>query len=558
MAANLIRRTGLAFVAAVMLGGSMMVAASAATPAAAPQAWTKYVHDNGGSGFAANTTITAATAKGLRLEPGWPVHLGGAISTQPLVFQNRLYVGAWDGYEYALDNRGSVLWKTFLGVTTKGKTCQYPIGVASTGVIGSETVGGRERSVLYVGGGGNLDATGHVIHGAGAGLFALDAQTGQVLWRTVLAAAPDGFMWSSPALFKHSVYIGVSAFADCPLIRGKLVQLDARSGAVQHTFFTVPGRCIGASIWGSPIIDEQAGTVYVSTGNPERCSMFGAQIGSSPRPKRVMGSAGLAAAGILLGLIAWWRGFGRLALASGVALAVVGSAGTLLFEVGPQLDIAEPYAAAMLQLRASDLQLLAAWQVPDSEQTVDSDFGTTATLFQGSVTPGGRHRWLVGSANKNGIYYVFDCANLAAGPVARLHLAGPGKDPTQGNGSIAPAAYNGTQLFVAGGSTQIGGHWFPGSLSAFDPNDLRAASWSVGVTSGPVLGAVTAVPGLAVIGAGDSTLAYTSSDGTLIFQGRTQPPNAVRPAIFFGAPVVAGDRIVEGDSHGALYAYGLP
>lgn len=557
MGVRVLLRPALALVAAVIAGGSIMVTASAAGAPLGPHEWTKYVHDNAGSGFSAQAGLTGTNAATLRLEPGWPVRLGGSISTQPLWAHGMLYVGAWDGYEYALDSTGAVVWRTFLGITTKGKACQYPIGVASTGVLGTETVGGSEKSVLYVGGGGNMDAAGQLTAAGQASLYALDARTGEVLWRTPLAPAPDGFMWSSPALFKHSVYVGVSAFADCPLIRGALVQVDARNGAVQHTFYSVPNRCTGGSIWGSPSIDEQSGVVYVATGNPERCSVFGSLVGTSLRPKPAMGSAALAVAGVLLSLFAWWRGFGRTALSAGAALAAIGLAGAVVFVVGPRITVGEPYAAAMIQLRASDLAVLGSWQVPPAEQTLDSDFGTTPTLFAGTAAPGGQMRRLVGAANKNGLYYVFDRGDISAGPVARLHLAGPGKDPTQGNGSIAPAAFDGSRLFVAGGSTTVDGRYFPGSLSAFDPNNLGKPVWQVGVTTGPVLGAVSAVPGLTVIGAGDSTLVYASADGALAFQGRTQS-GAVRPAIFFGAPMLAGSVIVEGDSHGALYAYGLP
>jgi hypothetical protein len=365
-------------------------------------------------------------------------------------------------------------------------------------------------------------------------------------------------MWSSPALFNDSVYVGVSAFADCPLIRGKLVQVDSRTGAVQHTFFTVPHQCTGGSVWGSVSIDEKAGVVYVATGNPERCSMFGSLVGTTPRPKPVMASGALAVAAILFSLMAWWRGFGRLALATGVALAVAGLTGATLFVIGPRITVGEPYASAMVALRASDLALLGSWQVPASEQTVDSDFGTTPTLFRGAVTPGGAMRSLVGAANKNGLFYIFDRAQVAAGPVARLHLAGPGKDPTLGNGSIAPGAFTGSQLFVAGGSAVIGGKWYPGSLSAFDPADLRTPQWQVGVTTGPVLGAVSAAPGLVVIGAGDSMLVYAADAGALRFRGVIPAIAGRRPAIFFGAPTIVGGVVFEGDSQGVLYAWSLP
>src|SRR5439155_9289759 len=117
-----------------------------------------------------------------------------------------------------------------LGLPTKGQARQYPSGIPGTPVVATMTTGGSTRFVLYVGGGGNADAAGHTISGGTAQLFALDALTGEVVWHTPLASSPDHFIWSSPALYRGSIYVGVSAFADCPLIQGQLVALDASTG----------------------------------------------------------------------------------------------------------------------------------------------------------------------------------------------------------------------------------------------------------------------------------------------------------------------------------------
>src|SRR5438128_11697288 len=298
MAASARRRRGTARRWILGLAGAGLALAAATTAASANGAgWPKYLHDNGGTGYAADGGLTPAGAANLHALPGWPVKLGGAISTQPVLANNLIYVGAWDGYEYALTPSGAIAWKRFVGITTKGKACQYPIGIAGTPAVADAAVNGSTRSVLYVGGGGNADANGKTFSGGSAQLFALDARSGDVLWHTALGSSPDHFIWSSPAVYRGSVYIGVSAFADCPLIQGQLVQLNASTGQVQHTADMVPSGCIGASIWGSPTIDEAAGAVYVATGNPEQCSVFGPQVGSTIRPKRAAMPAGLALLG---------------------------------------------------------------------------------------------------------------------------------------------------------------------------------------------------------------------------------------------------------------------
>ena len=547
--------------AKVWAGGLLAAVAAAALllsavpSSAADGAWPRYLHDNGGSGYATDAGITTAAAKNLKPLAGWPVKLPATISTQPVLANGLIYMGAWDGNEYAITPSGAVQWKRFLGITTKGKACQFPIGIAGTPVVTTAAVGARSRSVLYVGGGGNADAQGHPISGGTAQLFALDALTGEILWHTSLGSSPDHFIWSSPAFYRGSVYVGVSAFADCPLIQGRLVQLDASTGRVQHTADMVPDGCTGGSIWGSPTVDEAEGALYVATGNPDPCSRFGPQVGTTLRPKRAAAAAGLALLGLLLAGFAWPRPSIRAIFWAGVGIGVLGLAGTSLLVVGPHIARPEPYAQAVVKLDAADLRVMGHWQIPQAESVFDSDFGSTPTLFTGSVTPGGAQRALVGVANKNGIYYVFSRASLDRGPVARLRIATGGNPPTSGNGSISPSAFDGARLYVGGGHIAIGGQVVAGTVSAYDPNDLAAPIWRTGISSGSVLGAVSAAPGIVVVGAGSMMVVLDAGHGTLLFKAPAATAGAANPAIFYGAATIVQGVIYQGDTHGNLYAY---
>ncbi|MEO6795566.1 MAG: PQQ-binding-like beta-propeller repeat protein [Candidatus Dormibacter sp.] len=559
MAANPLRRRPAFRVVRglVLAAGTLAFLASAAPASAADTAWPKYLHDDGGSGFAPGGGITAVIAPHLKPVSGWPVELGATISTQPVLANGLVYVGAWNGNEYALRPSGAIAWTRFLGITTKGKACQYPIGVAGTSVVADVMVGGKDRSVLFVGGGGNADAAGKTFAGGTASLFALDALTGGVLWRTALGASPDHFIWSSPAFYHGSVYLGVSAFADCPLIQGQLVQLDAASGRIQHTFNVVAGSCVGGSLWGSPTIDETEGAVYVASGNGTPCSVFGSAVGSALRPKRAAATGGLLLLGLLLAGFAWPRPSIRALFWAGVGLAVLGVAGTSLLVVGPHVVESQPYTEAVVKLSATDLHVIGHWQVPQAEAVVDSDFGSTPTLFSGTVTGGGARRRLVGVANKNGTYYVFDRAGLDRGPVARLRIADGGNPPTSGNGSISPSAFDGARLYVGGGHLAVNGQLVAGTLSAFDPDHLQAPIWRTGL-SGPVLGAVSAIPGAAVVAAGSSVVMVDSSGGGILWQASAVRGTAAYPAMFYGAASVAYGRLYLGDTAGHLYAYEAP
>src|SRR5207248_10889946 len=107
----------------------------------------------------------------------------------------------------------------------------------------------------------------------------------------------------------------------------------------------------------------------------------------------------------------------------------------------------EPYAAALLKLRASDLRLLDLWQLPLPLQTSNGDFGSTPTLFQATI--GGAKQNMVGILNKNGTYYAFQRDALSKGPVWSATVAAPAVCPQCGAGNVAPAAWDGSRLYVA-------------------------------------------------------------------------------------------------------------
>jgi hypothetical protein len=386
--------------------GGAVTAASVPAPNAGATSgsdWPKYLDNLGSSGFTSENLITTANVSSLKLAAGWPVQGSGTISTQPVVANNLVYWGSWDGLEHATPLPGSSGsgWATNLGQTSASGCVPTTAGVASTGAIASVTLSGQTspRSVLFVGGGGNNSAGGGY-----AQLYALDALTGGVLWHTALGVSPSHFMWSSPAVYSYtnssgtpatSVYVGVASFGDCPLVQGQVVQLDAGSGQIQNTFNVVPSGCTGGGVWGSPTVDQSDGSLYVATGNPGSCST------------------------------------------------------------------GEPYAVALLKLRAADLSLLSSWQIPSKEQITDGDFGSAATLFSGTVSSSGSPRSLVGVPNKNGTFYVFDRTALGSGPVARLGTGAPGSCPECGAGAISPSAWDGSTLYVAGGSTSIRGTSYP-------------------------------------------------------------------------------------------------
>ena len=224
------------------------------TPPPTPTAM--YRGDLGRSGFySSETGLTTANAATLKLH--WTASGGVDSFAQPIVANNMVFWSDWRGVEHGTNLSGQDLWTTNIGTTTPptGDNCSpTTAGPASTPTLA--TVGGV--LTMFVGGGNGV-------------FYALNAQTGAVIWQTRLGTSPNNFLWDSPALYNGTIYTGVASFGDCPLVQGQLVALNATTGAISGTANMVPNGCIGGGVWSSPAVDTAAGTIWVTTGNPAGC-----------------------------------------------------------------------------------------------------------------------------------------------------------------------------------------------------------------------------------------------------------------------------------------------
>jgi outer membrane protein assembly factor BamB len=218
--------------------------------AVTPGDWPTFLHDpERTAADPVETVLSPATAP--YLTKAWAAQIGSPVLSSPAVAGGVAYVGASDGYEYALDaGTGAMLWKTFLGITNV-PACMQPLGVTSGAAV--------QDGVVYVGGGD-------------AYWYALDAGTGAVLWRVFTgdnSAVGGHYNWSSPLISNGYAYIGVASLADCPLVPGQLLQVSLTTHAVVHTFDVVTRGQVGGGIWTSPTIDPVSGTIFVTTGTQQ-------------------------------------------------------------------------------------------------------------------------------------------------------------------------------------------------------------------------------------------------------------------------------------------------
>ena len=249
----LLVRTFLLFSMSVAAVIGLALASSGAAYAQTTDQWPTSLHDNYRTGSSSDTNIS--TAQAATLTKKWSLATGGPIASQPAIVNGVAYVGSWDGYEYAINvSNGSVLWKTYLGVTESGRSDCDP---QNAGVSSAPTV---QNGVVYVGGGDQY-------------WYALNASTGAVEWK-VLTGNPAGtydghYNWSSPLIVNGYAYVGVASLGDCPLIPGQLLKVDISDGDIVGTLNLVPSGQVGGGIWTSPSYDPATNTIFAVTGTEQ-------------------------------------------------------------------------------------------------------------------------------------------------------------------------------------------------------------------------------------------------------------------------------------------------
>ena len=197
------------------------------------------------------------------LAEDWSVPLGTQsvpIAAKPAVGYGRVYIGSWNGWEYAFDEAsGALSWQTFLG---KSPSCSIS---AARGVTSSPWL---ENGVAYLGGGDSY-------------WYALDANGGGLLWRVLVgdASATGGnYNWSSPVVLNGYAYVGVASQCDSPFVQGKLLRVSLSTHQIANEWKVVPDGQVGGTIWTSPVADAARNTVFVTTGNRAYDSTGNSQV----------------------------------------------------------------------------------------------------------------------------------------------------------------------------------------------------------------------------------------------------------------------------------------
>ena len=213
--------------------------------------------------------IDSKNIKNLTLKWAFGFPYSQRARSQPLFAMGSIFVGSQSGDIYALDVKtGCVKWN----FTASGEV--------RTGIIMDQWENGKKpnkRPYIYFG---------DIL----ANEYALDAQTGELIWKIKSDDHPNATRTATSAKFEDILFIPISglevipAFDDkyeCCTFRGGLLAVDSRTGKTLWRQYSIPVPAkysgntsigtrmfgpSGAPIWTSPNVDKKRRYVYIGTG----------------------------------------------------------------------------------------------------------------------------------------------------------------------------------------------------------------------------------------------------------------------------------------------------
>src|SRR5262245_24239900 len=167
------------------------------------------------------------------LLPKWSLTTSGNVTATPTVYQGFVYVPDMGGMLWAISaGSGKVRWSRSIASYT---------GVANDVSRTSPAIAGR--AIILGDGWIRNNVT------AGARVCAVDSSTGELLWVTRVHEHVASIVTSSPVVLGNVAYVGIAAKEEglasrpgyiCCTFRGAIVALDARTGQILWKTYTVP------------------------------------------------------------------------------------------------------------------------------------------------------------------------------------------------------------------------------------------------------------------------------------------------------------------------------
>lgn len=445
-------------------------------PAVGPR-WTAWGFDETNTRYQDGPSARLTVADVPKLKLKWAFAFPGDLQSygQATLAGGRVFVGSWGGKVYSLDAlTGCVHW--FFDAAAGVRSA---VSVARIG-------GPNGRYAAFFG-------------DMAANTYALDAVTGQLLWRVKVDDFPVARVSGSPTFHDDRVYVPVASGEEgaaavptyeCCRFRGSIVALDAASGKQLWKTYMIPEEpqptkknAVGAQLWGpsgvpvwaTPAVDPRRNALYVTTGN------------NYSDPTTTLSDA-FVALDLATGKIRWSR---QMTTSDAYTAACrLPDKTNCAASNGPDLDFG---ASPILVTLTNGRRLLVAGQKSGVVHALDPD-ASGEVLWQTRIGRGGTMggvQW--GSATDGANIYV------ALSDIGRIMLAystSTDADPKQGGGMFALRLADGERV------------WYtppPGCGTRQRCSPAQSA-------------AVSALPGVAFSGSVDGHIrAYATNDGSIVW-----------------------------------------
>ena len=456
--------------------------------------------------------LSAAQIPNLKLK--WAFGFPGDIGaySQPVVAGGRVFIGSAGGKVYSIDAASG---------------CTYWSFDAGSGVRSAITIGPGD--IAYFG-------------DTHASVYALDANTGKLIWKTLVEEHPYARVTGGPKLYEGRLYVPVASrdewvsmdpMFECCKFRGSVVALDAKTGKQIWKTYTIAdapkpiGKSKGGTqlwgpsgggVWNSPTIDTKRKVLYIGTGDAY----------SQPAPPT---SDAILALSLSTGKIVWTK-----QITEGDAFngnCITAKPTTCPDKMGPDSDFG---SSAILRTLPSGRRVLVIGQKSGVVHALDPD-KDGQIVWQTRVGKGG----LLGgiqwgpAADAEVIYAALSDINLLP------EVGGLQPDPKAGGGLFAIQIATGEKMWSVLPS----------------PDDCKTEHCSPAQSA-----AVTVVPGAVFSGSLDGHLrAYSTKDGKILWdcdtarEYETVNKVAARGGSLDGAgPAVAGGMVFVNSGYGYFNA----
>jgi polyvinyl alcohol dehydrogenase (cytochrome) len=551
----------------VLASAALLVAAQGST-AGNSASWQFAGNDIGNSRTQPLETKLNADNVG-HLAVKWTFTSHGDVSATPTVANGIVYFPDWGGYVNAVNaNTGALVWQ--LKVSDLAGATSTARSRTSPAVYGNEVIFGDNYALPQA---------------SGAHMFAVNAQTGALLWHRQVDSNAAAVITANPVVAGGKLIVGVASneeaaalFAEfglpyqCCTFRGKVVALDPSSGAELWHTYTIPWNmgsatsanpdsntpCTatsetsgdspsgcdysGGAVWDTPAVDVGAGRVFLGTGNNYTAPDAAAACAQAAQANNTSDANCAAAADY--------------------------------FDTALALDLSDGHVAWAHKAEGWDAWNVSCVVVPHPGATwcpapssPDYDFGGSGPNLITVNGPNGTNQKLVGLGQKSGVYWAFD---ETTGDMVWNTLVGPGSAL---GGIEWGTAYDGKRIYVpiansyhtaytlAGGQSATAGSW-----AALDPATGNF-DWQVPTPDGSALaiGPASEANGVVYVGdsagSGNNMFALDAANGKILWSFAASGSVWSAPAIangvlYWGSGYsVVGPPGVSGNN--TFYAFSL-